>query len=307
MASIYTPRALDKGLRDLFLRSVSETASREPNIPALICEPENSGTNEEVYAWLGEAPQMEEFVDQLRAVGLTDATYTLSNKRWTSSVSVLRDMIMDDKLGLIRRRIRSMATVAARHPNSLILRAITDGATNTFVDGVAFFSASHPARTSRMPSTQSNTYTGTGTSVSQLSADFEGAIARAKRFVQENGEPYHEALNSFAIICPPELEQNLRTLLFGEIISQTSNVITRGRQVEVVSTGRLSDTNDWYLCILDGPTKPFVWQAREPLQFNALEEGSETAFRRKEYLYEASARYNAGYAAWQSCIRVTNS
>ena len=176
---LFNPLALTKGLRDLFLRTTSEVASRETNIPGLICEQQTSDTDREDYLWLDEAPQLEEFVDQLRAQGIGDAVYSLVNKRWSASLSVKRDTVMDDKLGSIIRRVRSMATVATRHPNALTMRALVDGtaAAAAFLDGVPFFSASHPAR-GRMTASWSNIYTGSGTSVAQLAADLE-EIGRA--------------------------------------------------------------------------------------------------------------------------------
>ncbi|MCH7839937.1 MAG: Mu-like prophage major head subunit gpT family protein [Planctomycetes bacterium] len=72
---------------------------------------------------------------------------------------------------------------------------------------------------------------------------------------------------------------------------------------QVLSFGWLTDASKWYLLKTDGVVRPFIFQDREPVEFNALEGDSDEGFKREKYLYGARARYALSYGLWQFAVR----
>ena len=71
----------------------------------------------------------------------------------------------------------------------------------------------------------------------------------------------------------------------------------------VVAFPWLSDASKWYLLKTDGVVRPFIFQDREPVEFNALAEESEESFKREKFLYGVRARYRMAYGYWQYAVR----
>ena len=49
--------------------------------------------------------------------------------------------------------------------------------------------------------------------------------------------------------------------------------------------------------------RPFIFQDREPVEFNALAEDSDEGFRREKFLFGVRARYRMAYGYWQYAVR----
>ena len=71
----------------------------------------------------------------------------------------------------------------------------------------------------------------------------------------------------------------------------------------VVAFPWLTDLSKWYLLKNDGVIRPFIFQDREPIEFNALTESSEEGFKREKFLYGVRARYRMAYGYWQFAVR----
>ena len=85
------------------------------------------------------------------------------------------------------------------------------------------------------------------------------------------------------------------------MISSTSNVLEGAAQV--IAFPWLTAASTWYLLKTDGVIRPFIFQDREPIEFNALAEGSEEAFKREKFLYGVRSRYRLAYGYWQFAVR----
>ena len=62
---------------------------------------------------------------------------------------------------------------------------------------------------------------------------------------------------------------------------------------------------NWSVFRTDAITKPLIRQEEEGVKFEAIGEGSETAFKEKKHLYGVSAIRNVGYGYWQQACLVT--
>ena len=65
----------------------------------------------------------------------------------------------------------------------------------------------------------------------------------------------------------------------------------------------LTGQDNWYLLKNNGVVRPFIYQDRKPIEFNALSEGSNDAFTREKLLFGVRARYRMAYGYWQFAIK----
>ena len=299
MSQLYTQTSMEKGLKVLFLKYFAREAALAPRL----CYIESSDSDSEKYDWLGQSPTMQEFLDERRSIPLSNTGYTITNKTWESTVTVKRQDLADNKTGSIQRRIQQMAATAAGHQNKLLIDTLVNGTTDTCYDGTAFFGNSHTARADE-GGTQDNLLAGSGTTTSAFGTDFAVAKREMLLFTAENGEPFHgDGMQQLVVIVPPALEKVARETLNAGMISNTSNVQVGAAQLIV--SPRLSDVDDWYLLRTDN-ARALIMQDREPLQFTSLEGNSDSGFMRDQWHYGVRARYQAGYAYWQSAIKTVN-
>ena len=297
---VHSDVSLTRGLRSIFISAMMQQQNWVDQIATVV---ESDGALE-TYGWMGQVPQMREFLSRRVAASMTDTSYALTNKKFEATIAVKRDDIADDKLGALPIRISQLAARAANHANKMLVEALVNGTSSTLglcYDGTAFFGDSHTARGSS--GTQDNKLAGSGTTASALSTDFAAAVAQMRGFADEAGEPFNEDLGSLVVVAPPALEIAFKTMLNAAIISQTQNVLVGSAQLLI--SGRLSDANDWYLLHTGGPLRPLIMQDREPVEFVALEDG-ERAFTEEVYLYGVRARRVVGYGFWQDAIKTTN-
>ena len=303
MSLIATPTQLEKGLKGIFF---SEAASVPPSLVDNVATLVTSQADSEKYAWIGESPQMEEIIDEVKFVSLSDTGYTITNKEYAAGIAVRSRDVKNDQTGGIAARTRQLASVAQRHVNKLLINALINGTTNLGYDGVAMFSDTHTAR-DQQASTQDNLLAGSGTSTANVQTDINAGIAAILNFLAENNEPYTEEINRIAIIAPPALRKPIIEAVQAGIISQTDNVQVDGISWYLHFSGRLTstDVNDWYMLDVGGPVRPLVYQLREGVRFEALEDG-DTAFVRNEYRYKAQAYHEVGYGPWQKAVKFVN-
>jgi phage major head subunit gpT-like protein len=98
----------------------------------------------ETYGWLGDFPDLREWVGDRVVKDMKEQAYQIANKEWESTVGVKRPQIEDDNLGIYTPMVRSMGQSAARHPDKLIAQLIKSGATELCYDGQNFFDTDHP-------------------------------------------------------------------------------------------------------------------------------------------------------------------
>ncbi len=104
-----------------------------------------SGAREETYGWLGQFPQLREWLDRDRVVkGLAAHSFTITNRKFESTVSVNRDDFDDNRLGIYKPMFAEMGHLAKQHPDELLFGLLDGGFTDLCFDGQPFFDADHP-------------------------------------------------------------------------------------------------------------------------------------------------------------------
>lgn len=289
-----------KGIRGEFFN----TFNAQPTLYQDLATPVPSTSDSEKYRFLGTVPQMREWGTGRLAKGLRAESYDVDNLKYEATLEVDRDEIADDQLGQIRIRIAELAQRAATHKDYLIGQLLINGATSGYngYDGVTFFNTTHASGAS---GNQDNALTATAAAATKTTAECKAALGAAlsalAAFKDDQGEPINLGMGGVIVLVPPAMYVPMAEAASAAIISSTSNVLQG--LARVVSFPWLTLGTTFYACKTDGVVRPFIFQDREPLEFNSLDENSEESFKREKLLFGVRARYRMAYGYWQHCVR----
>src|SRR5688572_4254737 len=88
----------------------------------------------ELYDWISDVPKLREWVDERAPRSLKDYGFSITNKKWESSIAVSRDVLEDDQTGQVKFRILQLAEAAMVHYDQLLFDVINSNP--TAFDGV---------------------------------------------------------------------------------------------------------------------------------------------------------------------------
>jgi phage major head subunit gpT-like protein len=100
--------------------------------------------SEETYAWLGQLPNIREWIGSRVIQGLSVYGYTVKNRKFESTVEVARTDIEDDKIGVYGPLFSELGRRTAEHPDELIAELVAAGTRTNCYDGQFFFDTDHP-------------------------------------------------------------------------------------------------------------------------------------------------------------------
>jgi len=147
-----------KGFKTVYGESFDATKSYKDTIAMTV----SSVASEEEYGWLGQFPELREWVGDRQVKSLSAHGFSIRNKKFESTVKVKRDDISDDKVGLYKPLFQDMGRVTKIHPDKLIYALLSAGFETTCFDGQNFFDGDHPHALSEMETVSvSNMQTGT--------------------------------------------------------------------------------------------------------------------------------------------------
>lgn len=293
---------LTKGLRSEFFNRFEATPNHYQSLATRIM----STTDRENYRWLGTVPKIREWGTGRLAQGLRSESYSIENLKYEATLEVDRDEISDDQTGQIRLRVGELAQRAATHKDYLVGQLLIDGATSGFnsYDGVTFFNAAHVSGAS---GNQSNAISAAAASpnsptVEEFKEALRDAITQMLNFKDDVGEPMLLSASGLVCVVPP-------TMLFTASEAINATVTDSGTNIlqgiaRIISFPWLTDASKWYLLKTDGVIRPFIFQDREPVEFNALTEDSDDGFKREKFLFGVRARYRMAYGYWQFAVQV---
>lgn len=145
MATVITPQlieALQTGFRKVFQDAYD--GARAASFYELIATTVPSATASETYGWLGDFPDLREWIGDRVVKSMQASGYQIVNREFESTVGVRRSRIEDDQVGIYRPMFAAMGQAAARHPDRLVAELlIAAGATECY-DGQYFFDTDHP-------------------------------------------------------------------------------------------------------------------------------------------------------------------
>jgi phage major head subunit gpT-like protein len=282
--------AANKGYRAVFFAALEQSAAKAQAITNLIAMHTESTGTEEDYDWLGSIPKMTEWTRDRSLARLRADGFTIKNKRWANGVAISRDVVEDDKLGIVTPRIQGMAEAAARHQKNLIVSLLNNAFTSGVAyDGQVFCSASHkdgdgPTQSNLVAHTLDATYYQTARQQMMDLKDEEGENL--------DMEPTH-------LIVSTNLEKVGKDILQAERLASGATNVQKGTAELLVLKG-LSDSTA-FLCDLTKVLKPVILQHRSQVGFTSLNSPDDyNVFMRNEFYFGAEYRGNAGYGFWQA-------
>lgn len=103
-----------------------------------------STTGKEEYGWLGKFPGMREWIGDRQLNNLRTHDYAIKNRDWEDTVTVDRNDIEDDNLGIYGPMFQEMGIATEQHPDELVFGLLKAGFSTPCYDGQFFFDTDHP-------------------------------------------------------------------------------------------------------------------------------------------------------------------
>ncbi|MGA7673538.1 MAG: Mu-like prophage major head subunit gpT family protein [Rhizomicrobium sp.] len=133
-------QTLGVGFQNKFQNAFKNAASQF----ALVAMTVPSSTSKEEYGWLGEVPNVREWIGDRQVNNLSRYSYAISNRDWESTISVDRNDILDDNLGIYGPKVEMLGRAAATSYDQLVYPLLNAGFTSDCYDGQYFFDTDHP-------------------------------------------------------------------------------------------------------------------------------------------------------------------
>lgn len=247
-----------------------------------------STTDSETYAWLGDIPGMREWVGDREIQNLAASGYTIRNKDFELTIGIDRNAVEDDKIALYNPSVEMLAQSAAMHPDELVFALLASGFSAKCYDGKPFFSDAHQVG--------KNTVSNKGTAQLSLEA-YIAARAGMMSLTNTKGR----ALNIVpdTLVVPPALEAKARDILVADFINGTRNTM-QGTAKPLVVPQLAGHDSMWFLLSTSRPVKPLIYQERKKAKFvSKTAETDDNVFMKKQFIYGADSRGNAGFGFWQ--------
>lgn len=277
-----------------------------------------SDQESETYKWLGMVAAMREWIGGRKAKGFRENGVTIINKDYEATLEVLKSEIRRDKTGQVMVRINELARRTVSHWASLLSTLMINAPATACYDGQFFFDTDHSEGDSGTQDNDlsidisalpvANAGTITVPSPEEMQQCILQAISAILGFKDDQGEPFNEDAKDFLVMVPTSLflaaqaAMTMPRLGYGES-SQTG---ASGLKIEVQGNPRLSDwTSSFAVFRTDSDVKAFIRQEEDPVQLDAIAEGSELEFNEKKHHYGVSSSRNVGYGYWQTACFVT--
>lgn len=252
-----------------------------------------SETKDETYAWLGAVPSMREWIGEREVKNLSSYGYTIQNRDFELTVSVPRNDIEDDSIGVYKPMFQDLAYSAGRHPDKLVFSLFSKSFSEKCFDGKPFVSESHASEIKgKNAIVQSNK----GTDI--LTPDsYSAARSSMMALFDDAGNPLYIVPD--LLVVAPQNEAVARKIVYAEEIGNETNVFKGTADILVVPE-LATNPKQWFLLCTTRPVKPFIFQNRRKPQLVGKDSPTDdNVFWKKAFVYGVDMRCNAGYGLWQ--------
>jgi phage major head subunit gpT-like protein len=124
-----------KGFKSVYSEASLQARTHKDKIAMTV----PSSGRDETYSWLGQFPQLREWIGPRHVHSLKAHSFTIVNRRFESTVAVKRDDISDEKLGVFKPAFSEMGYLARNHPEELVFGLLAQGFGTVCYDGQNFF------------------------------------------------------------------------------------------------------------------------------------------------------------------------
>ncbi|MFG1466631.1 Mu-like prophage major head subunit gpT family protein [Xanthobacter sp. DSM 24535] len=135
-------------------------ASQWPQIATRV----GSVTGTEEYGWLGKIPNVREWLGDRQIQNISSGSYRIKNRDFELTISVARNDIRDDNIGLYTPLFGTMGESTGSAYDQMLWSLLKAGFSTECYDGQYFFDTDHPVlNAAGQPTTVANTDGGSGT------------------------------------------------------------------------------------------------------------------------------------------------
>lgn len=99
------------------------------------------------YGWMKDIPGIKEWVSDRQLVAMGAHGYAIENKTWETSITVTRENIEDDQIGIYSPIAQKFGEDVALFPDELAFTLLKNGFSTLCWDGQNFFDTDHPLDT----------------------------------------------------------------------------------------------------------------------------------------------------------------
>ena len=294
-------------LKDLTKKFDNAVQASVPFYPR-VCTTVPSDGLDEKYGILGQMPGVREWLDDRQFKELRSGNFTIANRHWESSLAIKKTDLADDRMALYGPLMEQLGAEATHHPDELLFTAILDGQTAACFDGQFFFDTDHAWGDSGSQDNDltSNIATPSAPTAAEFLTSYHAARTAMMKFKNDQGKFMNRAIftSQANLLClvPPEHELAAHQAFEGRTMGGATSADVVVDRPQVATSPLLTNNDRWYLLNLSAPLKPFVFQARSPLerQMKGLDD-----IETKDVKFMTEARYNVGYLAWWTAVLTT--
>ena len=255
----------------------------------------SSTTSQNQYNWLSMFPKMRKWVGEKFIKNLEASKYTVVNDDWEATVSVRRNDVEDDNLGIYGPQAQMAGFSARQLPDEIVADLKNNAFTAIIYDSQYFYDVDHPvagvSTSNKGASPLSNA------TLAAADAGYGAARTAIMSLKDEEGRPL--ALIPDTLEVPVALEKMGRMLLDNDKLADNTPNPYKGTAKLLVNP-RLTSTTAWFLHVTSLPVKPFIYQERKaPVFVSQVGEENDDVFNRAIFKYGAEARAAGGYGLWQ--------
>jgi phage major head subunit gpT-like protein len=275
----------------VFDLKLSNTPVIYPQISTVI-----PGVSERIeFKWLSSIPTLKRWVGDRTLQRLRGESQSLLTEWWANGIEVdVDDLNNEAKLGMIVKRIRSMATACARRMDDQVVQYYINGFAGTLgvtYDGQFLFDTDHTAAGNGQGVSQSNVVTGAFSS-----GTFNLAVQRMLLLVDDENEPIGVPLRK--VLGGPQNQLLFRQVLKAEFQAGGATNVDAGFAQPLISP-RITGTQ-WF-GLSDEEIQAVVLGIEvEPQFVSADRPESFEMFSRRNALYGSHTKFGLCYGMWQS-------
>jgi len=254
-----------------------------------------SGSSQNNYNWLSRFPKMRRWIGEKFIKAFEAFKYVIVNDDWEATVSVKRNDIEDDSLGIYAPMAQEAGYSAKQLPDEIDAELKNNAFAGICYDGQYFYDTDHPV--AGVSVSNKGTAALSAASLAAAAASYGAARVAVMGFKDEEGRPL--ALVPDTLEVPAALEATAKLLCEGDKLADDTPNPYKGT-AKVLVNPRLTSSTAWMLHVCSRPVKPFIYQERKkPVFVQQTDMASEDVFMKGEYKFGAEARAAGGYAFWQ--------
>ena len=267
------------GYKAIFQKTFNDTSAEAERLATQVKSTDLS----EKYTWLGNFPNMKEWIGEREVETLQDFGYALENKLFEATVTVPNLHIEYDKVGLYKPAIEQMAVNCKLYGSELVADVLNAGETKLCYDSKPFFANNHIMGT--------QTYANLG--IGELNTD---NILAGIEFMQtiKNAKEKTLRVKPNILVCGPKNLAKVITALTKEYNTGGETNPTY-KMLDYMILPEITGT-EWYLLDDTKPLKAFILQKAKD---GIFESSNDDKFMKDHALFGAKSFMNAGYGLWQ--------